>query len=69
MLVLSRVPGEGMRIRATEPCDISVKVIERIGTKIKIGVAAPRSAQIMRDELIATVWGKVEMEKPEPQRT
>jgi carbon storage regulator CsrA len=47
MLVLSRRPGEQVRIGD----DITLTVIEAVGGRIKLGIEAPRHVPIMRGEL------------------
>lgn len=57
MLVLSRKPGEIIRIGD----DIEVSVIEVRGDTVRIGINAPRSVAIFRQELLAEV-AKTNME-------
>ena len=47
MLVLTRKPGEKIRIDA----DITITVIEVRGNKIKLGIDAPSDVSILREEL------------------
>lgn len=49
MLVLSRKQGEVIRIGD----DISVTVLEILGSKVRIGIDAPRSISIRREEIDA----------------
>lgn len=51
MLVLSRKPGESVRIGD----DIEVTIIEVRGDTVRIGFEAPRSVAIFRQELLAEV--------------
>lgn len=51
MLVLSRKPGEAIRIGE----DIEVSIIEVRGDTVRIGIDAPRNVPIFRTELIAEV--------------
>ena len=51
MLVLSRKPGETIRIGE----DIEVSVMEVKGDTVRIGITAPRSIPIFRQELLAEV--------------
>lgn len=47
MLVLTRKPGESLRIGD----DIRITVVEIDGSNIKIGIDAPRSVSIYREEV------------------
>jgi carbon storage regulator len=51
MLVLSRKPGEAIRIGD----DIEISIIEVRGDTVRIGIEAPRSVAIFRQELLAEV--------------
>jgi carbon storage regulator len=51
MLVLSRKPGEAIRIGD----DIEVSIIEVRGDTVRIGINAPRSIPVFRLELLAEV--------------
>lgn len=51
MLVLSRKVGESLIIGN----DITVTVVEFRGDQVRIGVDAPRSVQVYREELYAEV--------------
>lgn len=51
MLVLSRRPHEGIRIRH----DIVVTVLEVSGDKVRIGIEAPANVQIHREEVYREV--------------
>ncbi|MGG5259645.1 carbon storage regulator CsrA [Phycicoccus avicenniae] len=51
MLVLSRRPHEGIRIRH----DIVVTVLEISGDKVRLGIEAPASVQIHREEIYLAV--------------
>ncbi len=47
MLVLSRKPGEALRIGD----DVEITIIEVKGDLVRIGIDAPRSVQIWRKEI------------------
>ena len=47
MLVLTRKPGEGLRIGD----DITIKIIEVKGGGIRLGIDAPRDMKIYRQEV------------------
>ncbi|MFA7620748.1 MAG: carbon storage regulator CsrA [Aminobacteriaceae bacterium] len=51
MLVLSRKPGEAIRIGD----DIEISVVEVRGDTVRIGIDAPRSVPVFRRELIDQV--------------
>lgn len=51
MLVLSRRPGEAIRIGD----DILVSVIQVKGDRITLGIEAPRDVQVLRCELVEEV--------------
>lgn len=48
MLVLRRKAGESIRISE----DITVKVIETRGSRVRLGIDAPKDVDILRGELI-----------------
>lgn len=65
MLVLSRKPGEAIRIGD----DIEVSVIEVRGDTVRIGIEAPRSVPVFRMELIQEVAkANIESVKAAPDR-
>jgi carbon storage regulator len=47
MLVLTRKPGEAVRIGA----DVTVRVLSVQGNKIRLGVAAPDDVRVLRAEV------------------
>ncbi|RIK81396.1 MAG: carbon storage regulator [Planctomycetota bacterium] len=47
MLVLSRKPGEQIRVGD----NITITVVEVRGNRVKIGIEAPRSVGVVRSEL------------------
>ncbi|MBN1515689.1 carbon storage regulator CsrA [Candidatus Sumerlaeota bacterium] len=51
MLILTRKPGESIRIGA----DVTVQVLEVKGNQIRIGVAAPRNVAIHRQEIFEAI--------------
>ena len=52
MLVLSRKPGEKIRIGD----DIIVTVVEVRGNRVRIGIEAPEDCGIVRGELLEMEW-------------
>ena len=56
MLVLSRRPGESVIIGG----EITVKVIEVRGDQIRIGIEAPRSVKVYREEIYRQVLAENE---------
>lgn len=51
MLIITRKPGEKIMLGD----DISVEVLEVSGSSVRIGVAAPRSLPVYREEIWAAV--------------
>ncbi|AWF82952.1 carbon storage regulator [Microbulbifer sp. A4B17] len=51
MLILKRRTGENLRIGA----NVSVTVLEVKGNQVKIGIRAPRSLPVHREEIYARV--------------
>ncbi len=47
MLVLSRKPGEQLRIGT----DVTVTLLEVSGNRVRLGIEAPRQVAVLRDEL------------------
>lgn len=47
MLILSRKSGEGIRIGE----DVVIHILKSVGGAIKVGIDAPRSVRVVRDEL------------------
>lgn len=51
MLIVTRRPGERIMLGS----DITVEVMEIAGNNVRIGIDAPRSVPVYREELWATV--------------
>ncbi len=51
MLVLTRRPGESIRIGS----DVTVTVLEVRGDQIRIGIDAPRSVKVHREEVFQEI--------------
>lgn len=51
MLVISRKPGESLILSD----DIKITLLSISGDKVAIGIEAPRSVSIMREELLETI--------------
>lgn len=51
MLIVTRRPGERIMLGP----DITVEVMEISGNSVRIGIAAPRSVPVYREELWTTV--------------
>lgn len=51
MLVLTRRPGESIRIGS----DVSVTVLEIRGDQIRIGIDAPRAVKVHREEVFQEI--------------
>ena len=71
MLIVTRRPGERIMLGQ----DITIEVMEIAGNSVRIGIAAPRSVPVYREELWTTVKQENEaaatasadeLPKPEP---
>lgn len=51
MLIITRKPGEKIMLGD----DVTVEVIEVSGSSVRIGIAAPRSLPVYREEIWASV--------------
>lgn len=51
MLILARKTGERIRIRVAD-ADVWVQVTEVTGGRVRLGIEAPASAHIVREELL-----------------
>jgi carbon storage regulator len=51
MLILTRKPGETIRIGS----EIVIKVIEVIGNRVRIGIDAPKSVAVHREEVYLSI--------------
>jgi len=60
MLILSRRPGETIRIGD----DIEVTVLSIVGNQVRIGVKAPRSLDVHRQEVYERIHGADEDRLP-----
>ncbi|WP_445364758.1 carbon storage regulator CsrA [Microbulbifer sp. ANSA003] len=58
MLILKRRTGEYLRIGA----NVSVTVLEVKGNQVKIGISAPRSLPILREEVYVRIKKKQKLE-------
>ena len=54
MLIITRKPGEKIMLGD----DVTVEVIEVSGSSVRIGIAAPRSVPVYREE----IWAQVKAE-------
>ena len=59
MLIITRRPGEKIMLGD----DVTVEVIEVSGASVRIGIAAPRSLPVYREE----IWGAVKRERAEAE--
>ncbi len=57
MLTITRRPGEKIMIGD----DVVIEIVEVTGTTVRVGITAPRSRQIYREEL----WERVKQENEE----
>ncbi|MGZ4271087.1 MAG: carbon storage regulator CsrA [Solirubrobacteraceae bacterium] len=60
MLKITRRAGEKIRIGD----DVCIEVLEVTGSTVRIGIAAPRSIPVYREE----IWATVTAENQAPQR-
>ena len=51
MLIITRKPGEKIMLGD----DVTIEVIEVSGSSVRIGIAAPRSVPVYREEIWAAV--------------
>ena len=65
MLVLTRKAGEGIMIGN----DITLKLLEVLGDRVKIGIDAPKSLKILRLELYEEVCDENQKALPAAQDT
>ncbi len=54
MLVFGRLPGEAFLIGH----EITVKIIEVCGNKVRIGIEAPKEVPVHREEVYLTLYPK-----------
>ncbi|WP_444922986.1 carbon storage regulator CsrA [Microbulbifer sp. DLAB2-AF] len=57
MLILKRRIGENLRIGA----DVSVTVLEVKGNQVKVGISAPRSLPIHREEIYVRIQKQLKL--------
>lgn len=57
MLIITRKPGEKIMLGD----DVTIEVIEVSGSSVRIGIAAPRSVPVYREE----IWEAVKAERRE----
>ena len=63
MLIITRKPGEKIMLGD----DVTVEVIEVSGSSVRIGIAAPRSLPVYREEIWAAVKDDLGLpEQPPP---
>lgn len=54
MLILTRKPEQGIVISG----DVTVRILSIEGERVKIGIDAPRSVTVLREELVQEVAGE-----------
>ena len=64
MLVLSRKRNEDILIKTPEGHIVTIRVVEIIGDKVKLGFVADDCVSIMRSELVITKEAKDGLERP-----
>ena len=60
MLIITRKPGEKIMLGD----DVVVHVMEIVGNSVRVGIQAPRSLPVYREE----IWDAVRQENPPPRR-
>ena len=58
MLIITRKPGEKIMLGD----DVVVQVMEIVGNSVRVGIQAPRSLPVYREE----IWEAVREENPRP---
>lgn len=48
MLILSRVPGQGLKFKVTKPDEIEIIIFQKKGKYIKLGIKASKSTLVER---------------------
>ncbi len=64
MLVLSRKKDEDVLVKTPEGRVITIRVVEVIGDKVKLGFTADDCVSIMRSELVISKEAKDGLERP-----
>jgi carbon storage regulator CsrA len=64
VLVLSRKRNEDILIKTPEGHIVTIRVVEIIGEKVKLGFVADDCVSIMRKELVSTKEAKDGLERP-----
>ena len=59
MLILTRKPQEGLIL---DDGRVWIRILEVTGSRVKVGVEAPRDVSIVRDELVA--HGRRRIQRP-----
>ena len=57
MLIITRKPGEKIMLGD----DVTIEVLELSGSSVRLGIAAPRSIPVYREE----IWGAVKKDNAE----
>jgi carbon storage regulator len=63
MLILTRRPGESIRIGD----DVTVTVLALNGNQVRIGIAAPRTVPVHRQEIYARIRAENALGTPDPE--
>jgi carbon storage regulator len=61
MLVLTRRPGEEIVIDG----HIRIRVLVTQGNQVRLGITAPKSVSIQREELLARISAEAELAQPQ----
>lgn len=63
MPILTRRPGEAIRIGD----EIEIFVVAVNGNQVRLGINAPKSVAVQREEIYARIAARAEGELPQPQ--
>lgn len=67
MLVLSRKKNEDILVKTPEGRTVTIKVVEIIGDRVRLGFVADDCVTIMRSELVTPSEAKDGLERPAPR--
>ncbi len=62
MLILTRRPGEAIRIGD----EVEIFVVAVNGNQVRLGIKAPKSVAVHREEIYARIAARADGEQPQP---